>query len=256
MTEPITTIASGESSGIVEPRRTIVREMAEWQALWAVHAGPRVTAPAVDFSTHMVAAVFSGERPTPGFEVEIIGSRRQGDTLSLVVEERRPKGRMMAAQVLVSPFHIAAVPRHEGDVRFTDVVHRRASLTADATRVSSSTGLPPHVAAALAYLAGPFSGIVVLLAERTNHFVRFHAYQAILGLGGLGVLAVVLLVSAFAALLVSPSAFTALYRLAFATGIAWVLLWIFCLIQAFNGHAWRMPLVGAVAAKRGGGQSP
>ena len=55
----------------------------------------------------------------------------------------------------------------------------------DAT-VPSSTGLDPAVAAALSYLAGPFSGVLVLLAERTNPFVRFHAWQSIIGLGGLG----------------------------------------------------------------------
>ena len=40
-------------------------------------------------------------------------------------------------------------------------------------RAASSTGLEPRSAAALAYLAGPFSGIIILLAERTNRFVRF-----------------------------------------------------------------------------------
>jgi len=32
-------------------------------------------------------------------------------------------------------------------------------------RAASSTGLEPQFAAALAYLAGPFSGIIILLAE-------------------------------------------------------------------------------------------
>jgi uncharacterized membrane protein len=51
---------------------------------------------------------------------------------------------------------------------------------------SSSTGLDPHVAAALAYLAGPFSGVLILLAERTSAYVRFHAWQSVIGLGGWG----------------------------------------------------------------------
>ena len=118
------------------------------------------------------------------------------------------------------------------------------------TTEPSTTGLPPHVAAALAYLAGPFSGITILLAERTNTYVRFHAWQAIVGLGGLALLAVGLLISAFLALFISPFAFTLLYRLAAATAIAWVAVWIVCLVQAFTGRRWEWPLVGRYAARK------
>jgi uncharacterized membrane protein len=51
----------------------------------------------------------------------------------------------------------------------------------------SSTGLAPSTASALAYLAGPFSGALILLAETSNGDVRFHAWQSIVGLGGLTV---------------------------------------------------------------------
>ena len=76
-----------------------------------------------------------------------------------------------------------------------------------------STGLDPNFAAALAYLAGPFSGILILLVERANAYVRFHAWQAIVGLGGLGALAVGVLVLSFLTLLLSPFVFTVMYRL-------------------------------------------
>jgi len=71
----------------------------------------------------------------------------------------------------------------------------------------SSTGLTPRVAAVLAYLAGPFSGVLVLLAERTSGYVRFHAWQSVLGLGALGIVVVMLLGFAFASLVVSARAF-------------------------------------------------
>jgi uncharacterized membrane protein len=118
------------------------------------------------------------------------------------------------------------------------------------TTGASSTGLDPHVAAALAYLAGPFSGATILLAERTSPYVRFHAWQAIVGLGSLGLLAFVFLGSAFLALFVSPMAFTVLYRTAAATAVVWLVLWVVCLYQAFTGREWRMPLVGGFAARK------
>ena len=120
----------------------------------------------------------------------------------------------------------------------------------DAT-TPSSTGLDPSLAAALAYLAGPFSGILILLAERTNPFVRFHAWQSIIGLGGLGAAIVGLLFLAFAALLLfSPALFTWLYRLAAAAAVGWVIAWAICLVKAFSGAAFKLPLVGDAALKR------
>jgi uncharacterized membrane protein len=117
--------------------------------------------------------------------------------------------------------------------------------------VPTSTGLDPSIAAALAYLAGPFSGVLILLAERANPFVRFHAWQSIVGLGGLGAIVVGLLVFAFAALVFfSPVLFTWLFRLAAVTALVWLVAWALCLVKAFSGSAWRMPFAGDIAARR------
>jgi uncharacterized membrane protein len=113
----------------------------------------------------------------------------------------------------------------------------------------SSTGLDPHVAAALAYLAGPFSGVLVLLAERSNSYVRFHAWQSVLALGGLGLILVVLLGLAFASLIVSATAFRALlitWRIALA---GWVLLWALCVVKAFTRRRWKLPIAGGYAER-------
>ena len=115
--------------------------------------------------------------------------------------------------------------------------------------VPSSTGLDPNFAAALAYLAGPFSGILMLLVERANEYVRFHAWQSIVGLGGLGLLSAGLLVLSFLTLLLSPFVFTLMYWLAYVLGIVWVGLWIVCLVKAFTGDRWMMPVAGRHAER-------
>jgi uncharacterized membrane protein len=117
-------------------------------------------------------------------------------------------------------------------------------------RAASSTGLQPSFAAGLAYLAGPFSGLVILFAERTNRYVRFHAWQAILGLGGLGLLATVCLLSAFFGLFLSPGMFRSLYALSAILAAVWLLAWGFCLFNAFGGSARKLPLVGGFAERR------
>jgi uncharacterized membrane protein len=119
-------------------------------------------------------------------------------------------------------------------------------------RAASSTGLEPQFAGALAYLAGPFSGLIILLAERTNRFVRFHAWQAIIGLGGLGLIAVALLLGAFLGLFLSPTVFRTLYVMAGIAAALWLVAWALCLVKAFGGVAWKLPLAGRLAERRVG----
>jgi uncharacterized membrane protein len=262
MTSDLSTIARGDGSAVMQARRTIVRNAAEWRALWAAHAGPATPEPVVDFEAQMVAAAFAGERPSPGFEIEITGTRRNGPALTVVVEERSPVPGRVAAQVIVSPFHIVALPRYDGEVRFSDHAGQAAAsarpqlpVTPDAPAswssagAPSSTGLDPNFAAALAYLAGPFSGILILLVERPNRYVRFHAWQAVVGLGGLGLLATAALVFSFATLLVSPLVFTLMYRLSELLAILWVVAWGVCLVKAFTGNEWKMPVAGRYAKR-------
>jgi uncharacterized membrane protein len=160
----------------------------------------------------------------------------------------------------VTPFHIVSLPRYDGSVRFDaaqppDVATVRTARpavpsAAAAAAAPSSTGLDPAVAAGLAYLAGPFSGAIILLAERTNEYVRFHAWQAIVGLGGLGLLTAGLLVSSFLTLLLSPVVFSVMYRVSEVLAVCWLILWAVCLVNAFSGRRWKLPLVGAYAERR------
>jgi len=114
----VSTIAKGDGSGVATPRRVVIRDDGAWRALWTEHAGTSAAVPRVDFGTQMVAAVFAGDRPTPGYGVEITDVRRDGDTLAILVTESRPAPGMLAAQVIVTPFHIVAFPRFEGRVSF------------------------------------------------------------------------------------------------------------------------------------------
>ena len=114
---------------------------------------------------------------------------------------------------------------------------------------ASSTGLDPHVAAALAYLAGPFSGVLILLAERTNSYVRFHAWQSVLGLGGLGLIVALLLGLAFASVIVSATAFRTLLVTSWVVWVVWVLVWAMCVVRAFTRRRWKLPIAGTYAER-------
>jgi uncharacterized membrane protein len=113
----------------------------------------------------------------------------------------------------------------------------------------STTGLDAHVAAALAYLAGPFSGVLVLLAERTSSYVRFHAWQSVVGLGGLGCIVAFLLALAFLSVLVSATAFKVLLVASWVTWALWIVCWAICLVKAFTRRRWKLPIAGFYAER-------
>ena len=116
-------------------------------------------------------------------------------------------------------------------------------------REPSSTGLDPNLAAALAYLAGPLSGVLLLIVERSSRYVRFHAVQSIVGLGGLWLLAAALGLLAILTVFVSATGFALLLYATWFAGAVWVLVWMVCLAKAFTGHAWKLPIAGKYAER-------
>ena len=116
----------------------------------------------------------------------------------------------------------------------------------------SSTGLRPPVAAALSYLAGPLSGALLLLAEQSSRFVKFHAWQSLVGLGVLAIAALSFLGFAFVMLVFSSTAFWVMLWLAAVAGVAWIGLWGTCLVQAWRGRLWHLPWAGRFAERRAG----
>src|SRR5690349_8171962 len=153
MNEPIT-LARGDASRIVEPRRMLVRGADEWRALWALHAGPDAELPQVDFASRLVAAAFAGERPSSGYGIEIVGTSDASNGVTLGVNERRPAPGTVAAQIITFPFHMVTLPRTV-DVRWVDAgtpSRESVGLPDPASRMSqtaSSTGLEPRAASVL-----------------------------------------------------------------------------------------------------------
>jgi uncharacterized membrane protein len=257
----LTTIARGDGSRVSEPRRVVARTDVEWRALWGAHAGPDEEAPDIDMRSVTVAAAFAGDKPTPGYGVEISASAHaELSEIRLAIEQRQPAPGGILAQMITSPFHIVSVPKGVGEVTWaeergarSEVRDDRASrLRAPASHLlprASSTGLEPRTASALAYLAGPFSGALILLAESTNQHVRFHAWQSIVGLGGLGLAILGSYVLAFVALFVSATAVSLMVGVATVIWIVLALVWVICLFKAWSGERWKLPLVGDYAER-------
>jgi hypothetical protein len=117
--QPIT-IDKGAESAVDAPRQVTVRTLAEWQTLWRLHA-PGRPVPEVDFARSMVVGVFLGTRPTAGFAVDIVGTRQDHGSLIVQYRETRPGRDTISAQIITAPFHLATIPRFDGDVRFENL---------------------------------------------------------------------------------------------------------------------------------------
>jgi uncharacterized membrane protein len=116
--------------------------------------------------------------------------------------------------------------------------------------VAATLGLTPPHTAALAWVGGWFSGLIVLWLDPADRFVRLHALHAAIVLGGLTALAIgswgLGLLMAF----VHPILFRALTWLSTVTWAVLALVWIAGLVQAWRGRTLRWPLVSGWASRR------
>lgn len=104
----------------------------------------------------------------------------------------------------------------------------------------TSTGLDANLAAALSYLVGFITGVVFLLVERDNKFVRFHAMQSTLLFMGIVLIDILLQ-------MVPILGFLAVL---FVVLPGSVILWLLLMFKAYQGEDFKLPLVGQMAADR------
>ena len=105
----------------------------------------------------------------------------------------------------------------------------------------TSTGLEENVAGLLCYVLGWISGIVFLLLEKENKFVRFHAIQSICVFGVLTIASIILgLIPVIGAVLT------------WLLSILGLILWILLMVKAFQGTLYKLPWAGDFAEKKAG----
>src|SRR5205085_10803315 len=98
----------------------------------------------------------------------------------------------------------------------------------------TSTGIDANVAAALSYLVGFVTGIIFLLVEKENKFVRFHAMQSTLLFIGIILVNVVLKIIPFVGLLVAVFVVIPLSAV----------LLLLLMYKAYQGEEYKLQLVG------------
>ena len=103
-----------------------------------------------------------------------------------------------------------------------------------------------NLVAAISYLLGFITGIVILFVEKEDKFVRFHAMQSTVVFGGLfavnivigiifGSIAVIGVLATFVNTLIS---------------LVSVIIWIVSMIKAYQGQMFKWPIAGDIAERQ------
>lgn len=126
---------------------------------------------------------------------------------------------------------------------------------ADQQTPQGSTGLAPNVAGALAYFLGPLTGILFLVVEKQNQFVRFHAAQSVvLGIAWVIFWVAMMILSTILAV-VPLIGFLISMVLYLVVGLGAFVLWLLLMFRAYSGAEWELPVVGPQARKLIAGQT-
>lgn len=122
---------------------------------------------------------------------------------------------------------------------------------------TSTFGLSPNAAALISYLWIPVTSIIVLVTEKENRLVRFHAFQSLVM--GLAIFAFTIVLSIIIGvlMLVGGMISSALGLIvSMISLLVWVViafallgLWILCLVKAYRGEMYKVPFIGNYAEK-------
>jgi uncharacterized membrane protein len=111
----------------------------------------------------------------------------------------------------------------------------------ESSQDGSSTGLDPNLAGLLCYLAWFITGIVFIVIEKEDRYVRFHAFQSLAVFGALFVLSVVLTVLPLIGALLS-----------YLVSVGSLVLWIVLMVKAYQGERFKIPVAGDWAEDQSG----
>lgn len=105
-----------------------------------------------------------------------------------------------------------------------------------------------NIVAALSYFLGFITGIIILLVEKDDKYVRFHAMQSTVISGALFVLNIILSI-VFGNLTFLGFLATIVNAL---ISIVALIVWIVSMIKAYQGQVFKWPIAGDFAEKQVG----
>ena len=107
------------------------------------------------------------------------------------------------------------------------------------SKEKTDMGLEPNIAGLLCYILGWVTGIIFLILEKQNEFVRFHAMQSIVVFGAITILELI-----FGWIPIIGWIFD------WIIGVIAFILWIVLMFKAYQGQRYKLPWAGNFAEKQ------
>ena len=115
----------------------------------------------------------------------------------------------------------------------------------------TSMGLDPNIAGLLCYFTGGIAGVVFLVIEKENKFIKFHALQSIM------------LICTFIAVSIAYSILTLIpfigsifiileFIIDFLFWAAYLVVTIILMVKSYNNEEYKLPVIGDIASKHAG----
>lgn len=114
--------------------------------------------------------------------------------------------------------------------------------TAAPAQAPPVAGLQDNIAGMLAYLLIPAIVFLVMEPYNRNKFIRFHSFQAIFLEIGWLIVNAVLGILAFVGIFLLPILW-----------LGFTILWVVCLIKAYQNQMFKLPIIGDIAEKQANG---
>lgn len=124
-----------------------------------------------------------------------------------------------------------------------------------ATAIPTGTGLSPTTAGALSYLAGFITGIIFLLIDpfKAHRFVRFHAFQSIFfNIAWIGLWIAWMILGLVLSAITKGIFFFIQMPIDLLVMVGGFCLWAYLMYSASQGKIFKLPIIGALAAKQAG----
>jgi len=103
----------------------------------------------------------------------------------------------------------------------------------------TALGIDENIEGLLCYILGFITGILFLVLEKENRFVRFHAMQSIATFLPLFVISMVLGFIPIIGWVISP-----------LIGLVGLILWLLLMYKAFKGEKYKLPIAGDFAEQQ------
>ena len=141
------------------------------------------------------------------------------------------------------PFCSACGAEVGAGVSFCPKCGKAVGPVSTGTEAVQTPGLQENVAGLLCYAAGWVTGLIFFLIDK-RPYVRFHAMQSMIVFGALNVLYWLFLWSGWFGGFIG---FAILGLLSSLLGLLMLVIWILCMVKAYQGQRFKLPLIGDLA---------